>query len=90
MTCSFAFSKHRLGTLGPCWVRNGVRVGVLKAVREPLEFVGEQASIAVHCHRRRSVAELGGCPEFRGTSVAARCCTCWMAPANGDRRHCPR
>ena len=42
MTCSSAFSKHRLGTLGPCWVRNGVRVGVLKAVREPLELVGNR------------------------------------------------
>jgi hypothetical protein len=59
VTCSFAFSKHRLGTLGPCRVRNGVRVGILKPVGEPLELVGEQVPIAVQRHRRRGMAELG-------------------------------
>ena len=47
MTCSFAFSKHRLGILGPCWVRNGAHIGVLEPVGELLELVGEQVSVAV-------------------------------------------
>ena len=59
MTCSFALSKHRLGALGPCWVRDGVGVGVLEPVGEPLELVGEQMPVAVQGHRGRGVAELG-------------------------------
>ena len=59
MTCSFAFSKHRLGTLGPCWVRNGIGVSLLKPVGEPLELIGEQVPVAVQRHRRRGVPELG-------------------------------
>ena len=58
MTCSFAFSKHRPSGLGPCWVRAGVGVGILEAVGELLELVGEQVSVAVQRHRRRGVAEL--------------------------------
>ena len=59
MTCSFAFSKHRLRTLGPCWVRDGLGVGILQPVSEPLELVREQVPVAVQRHRRRSMAELG-------------------------------
>ena len=59
VTCSFAFSKHPLGTLDPCWVRDGLAVGVLEPVGELLEPVGEQVPIAVQRHRRRCVAELG-------------------------------
>ena len=59
MTCSFAFSKHRLGTLGPCWVRNGTGVGLLKPLGEVLKLVGEQVPVAVQRHRRRGVPELG-------------------------------
>ena len=59
LTCSFAFSKHRLSGLGPCWVRDGVRVGLLEPVGEALELVREQVSVAVQRHRRRGMAELG-------------------------------
>ena len=59
MTCLFAFSKHRPGILGPCWVRDGFGVGVLEAVGEPLELVREQVPVAVECHCGRGVAELG-------------------------------
>jgi hypothetical protein len=59
MTCLFAFSEHRPGQLGPCWVRDGLGVGLLEPVGEPLEFVGEQVPIAVQRHRRRGMAELG-------------------------------
>ena len=59
MTCSFAFSKHRLGGLGPCWFRDGVRVGGLEPVGELLELVGERVPVAVQGHRCRGVAELG-------------------------------
>jgi hypothetical protein len=58
VTCSFAFFKHRLGGLDPCWVRDGFGVGVLQPLGELLELVGEQVPVAVQCHRRRSVAEL--------------------------------
>ena len=47
MACSFAFSKHRLGTLGPCWVRDGVGVGLLEPLSEPLNLVWEQVPVAV-------------------------------------------
>jgi hypothetical protein len=44
MTCSFAlygpFQRAR-----PCWVRDGVPVGVLEPVGEPLELVGEQMPV---------------------------------------------
>jgi hypothetical protein len=40
-------------------VRDGARVGVLEAVGELLELVGEQMPIAGVRHRRRSMAELG-------------------------------
>jgi hypothetical protein len=46
-------SRRSRSVLGPCWVRNGVRVGLL----EPLELVGEQVPIPVQRHRRRGVAE---------------------------------
>jgi hypothetical protein len=59
MTCSFAFSKHRLGTLGPCWVRNGIGVGLLEPLGQPLELIGEQVPVAVQRHRRRGMPELG-------------------------------
>jgi hypothetical protein len=59
VTCSFAFSKQRLGSLGPCWVRNGVGVGLLKPLGEVLELVGEQVPVAVQRHRCRGMAELG-------------------------------
>jgi hypothetical protein len=58
LTCSFVFAKHRLGGLGPCWVRDGVGVGVLQPVGEPLELVREQMPIAVQRHGRRGMAEL--------------------------------
>ena len=56
MTCSFAFSEHRLGTLGPCWVRDDLGVGLLKPVGEPLKLVGEQVAVAVQGDCRRGVA----------------------------------
>jgi hypothetical protein len=59
VTCSFALSEHRLGGLGPCWVRDGLGVGVLEPVGELLEFVGEQVPVSVQRHRGRGVAELG-------------------------------
>jgi hypothetical protein len=59
VTCSFAFFNHCLGALGPCWVREGVGVGVLEPVGEPLELVGKQMPVAVQRHRGRGVAELG-------------------------------
>jgi hypothetical protein len=59
MTCSFAFSKHRLSGLGPCWVRDGVGVGRLAPLGELLELVREQVPVAVQRHGRRGVAELG-------------------------------
>jgi len=47
VTCSFAFSKHHLGALGPCWVRNGVGVGLLEPLGQPLELIREQVPVAV-------------------------------------------
>jgi hypothetical protein len=58
LACSFAFSKHRLGTLGPCWVRDGLGVGILEPVSEPLQLVREQMPVTVQRHRRRGMAEL--------------------------------
>ena len=59
MTCLFALSKHCLSGFGPCWVRAGLNVGVLEPVGELLELAGEQVPVAVQCHRRRGMAELG-------------------------------
>src|SRR5215204_4809493 len=59
LTCLFALSKHCLSGFGPCWVRAGLGVGVLEPVGELLELVGEQVPVAVQCHRRRGMAELG-------------------------------
>jgi hypothetical protein len=59
VACSFAFSKHRLRTLGPCWVRDSLGVGILELVGEPLELVREQVPVVDQRHRRRGMAELG-------------------------------
>ena len=59
MTCSFALQGSSLGGLGPCWVRNGVGIGLLEAVGELLEFVGEQVPVAVQRYGCRGMAEPG-------------------------------
>jgi hypothetical protein len=60
------FPKHRLGTLGPCWVRDGLGVGLLEPVGELLELVGEQLPVAVV----RTTADLK--PASRRTTAG-----CW-------------
>jgi Integrase core domain len=54
LTCSFAFSKHRLGTLGPSWVRNSGCGGLLEPLRKPLEFVREQQERQHDAERREA------------------------------------
>jgi hypothetical protein len=44
MTCLFALSKHRRRGLGPCWVRDGLGVGVLEPVGELLDWAGTRAA----------------------------------------------
>ena len=40
-------------------MRDGVGIGVLQPLGEPLELVGEQVPVAVQRHRGRGVAKLG-------------------------------
>jgi hypothetical protein len=44
LTCLFAFPEHRPGGLGPCWVRDGIGVGVLEPVGELLDWAGTRAA----------------------------------------------
>jgi hypothetical protein len=58
LTCLFAFPKHRPGILGPCWVRDGLGVGLLEPLGKLLKLVRKQVPVAVQRHRRRGMAEL--------------------------------